>query len=196
MSRSGARREGLRAGLVVAAALALHLASAAASAQPPPPPAPAPAVQLTPPVQQALLRLQEEWLQWIGAFYQGREERAERVVARLLETAAPGRHDAASPTSRWPPSCRPSSGRRRGTSRAPGSGSPPPSGSTRGAPRPPSPRRASPPRRGASTPPRRGPRRPTRASPASRRCARSGCTTPWSGCGRRSSPPASSASRC
>ena len=43
-------------------------------------------------MQQALLRLQEEWLEWIGAFYyQGREEvreeRAERVVARLLETA-------------------------------------------------------------------------------------------------------------
>jgi tetratricopeptide (TPR) repeat protein len=86
MSRSGARRESFRAGLL-AAALALHLASAAAFAQPPPPPAPAPAVQLTPPVQQALLRLQEEWLEWIGAFYQGREERAERVVARLLETA-------------------------------------------------------------------------------------------------------------
>ncbi|HVF62291.1 MAG TPA: tetratricopeptide repeat protein [Thermoanaerobaculia bacterium] len=76
-----------RRGASAAVALALQLASATASAQPPPPPAPAPAVQLTPPVQHALLRLQEEWLEWIGAFYQGREERAERVVARLLETA-------------------------------------------------------------------------------------------------------------
>ena len=80
------RREGSATPLA-AAVLALQLASAAASAQPPPPPVPAPAVQLTPPVQQALVRLQEEWLEWIGAFYQGREERAERVVARLLETA-------------------------------------------------------------------------------------------------------------
>jgi tetratricopeptide (TPR) repeat protein len=80
-------RRGGSAAHFVAATLALQLASAAASAQPPPPPVPAPAVQLTPPVQQALVRLQEEWLEWIGAFYQGREERAEGVVTRLLETA-------------------------------------------------------------------------------------------------------------
>jgi len=80
-------RKGGSTALLAAAALALQLASAAASAQPPPPPAPAPAVQLTPPVQQALLRLQEEWLEWISESYQGREERAERVVGRLLETA-------------------------------------------------------------------------------------------------------------
>lgn len=46
-----------------------------------------PAPDLTPQVQQSLLRLQEGWLQWTGALYGGDPDRARDVVADLLSTA-------------------------------------------------------------------------------------------------------------
>lgn len=47
----------------------------------------APAPELTQPVEESLLRLQDDWLQWTGAFYGGDPERAREVVEDLLTTA-------------------------------------------------------------------------------------------------------------
>jgi tetratricopeptide (TPR) repeat protein len=43
-------------------------------------------IELTVPVQQALLRLQEEWLQWVTAYYRGNHEAAEAAVTALRGT--------------------------------------------------------------------------------------------------------------
>ncbi len=75
----------------MSAATALLAAALAPAAGQAPPPSPRPAassrIQLTAPVQQTLLGLQEQWLQWIGAFYQHRERTAEVVVAGLSTSA-------------------------------------------------------------------------------------------------------------
>lgn len=60
------------------------LAAAAAAAQGVPA---TPAPDLTPKVQESLLRLQDGWLQWTGALYGGDAERAREVVDDLLSTA-------------------------------------------------------------------------------------------------------------
>jgi tetratricopeptide (TPR) repeat protein len=44
-------------------------------------------IELTPATQQALLRLQEQWLQWVSAFFQNDPAQAERVVDELTATA-------------------------------------------------------------------------------------------------------------
>lgn len=46
-----------------------------------------PAPELTPPVEESLLDLQEGWLQWTGAFYGAEPERAREVVDDLLASA-------------------------------------------------------------------------------------------------------------
>ena len=43
-------------------------------------------IELTVPVQQALLRLQEEWLQWVTAYYRGNREQAAAAVTTLRGT--------------------------------------------------------------------------------------------------------------
>lgn len=48
------------------------------------PVAPGAEVTLTPAVEQNLLQLQEQWSQWMGAFYTSRPDRAEGVLDRLL----------------------------------------------------------------------------------------------------------------
>ncbi len=70
---------------VTFAALALALAAAPAGAQGTVVPG-SPAPTLTPGVQQSLLRLQEDWLQWTTAFYVDDEKRAADVLQDLLAT--------------------------------------------------------------------------------------------------------------
>ena len=87
MSRSGGERPPARrrpAGATVALLLAAALAAPAAAATPP---RSLGGVDLNPAAEQALLQLQEEWLRWIGAFYQNSPERAGRVIEELLGSA-------------------------------------------------------------------------------------------------------------
>lgn len=74
--------------VLVAASLSAPLPPAGAQpvATPPPAAAPSAEIQLTGPVQQSLLQLQEQWLNWITAFHQHRERTAEALVANLLTT--------------------------------------------------------------------------------------------------------------
>lgn len=82
--------------LAVCLVLALALAPAPAGAQPPARPLAVPpertasvqtGLELSVPVSQALQRLQEQWLQWMGAFYQGNQAHADAALASLLGTA-------------------------------------------------------------------------------------------------------------
>lgn len=92
MSRSGGERAagGTRARRTVPAVgpacllLAALLTGAPAGAQVVPGPG---APELTAPVQEALLDLQEGWLQWSGALYGGDPDRARAVLEQLLATA-------------------------------------------------------------------------------------------------------------
>ncbi len=94
----------LRCGGMAGLALAgLLTASAARAAQPAAAPAATPAtstagaeqatissqtgLQLSLPVSQSLQRMQEEWLQWMSAFYQGNQERADSALNSLLGAA-------------------------------------------------------------------------------------------------------------
>lgn len=87
MSRSGG--EGGRpsgAGVRRGAFAALALALAAAPAWPQVEPQPLTGIELTRPVNQALLQLQEDWLQWMSAFYQNNPQGAQQQVADLRAT--------------------------------------------------------------------------------------------------------------
>ncbi|HEX2645588.1 MAG TPA: tetratricopeptide repeat protein [Thermoanaerobaculia bacterium] len=44
-------------------------------------------VEMTPPVRQTLKQVEEEWVQWIGAFYRKDQPKADQVVTDLLSTA-------------------------------------------------------------------------------------------------------------
>ncbi len=70
--------------LALGLGLALGLAGPAAAQ---PSPAEAPPIDLAPSVKQGLVRLQEQWLQWLGAFQQGNRERADGMLANLLATS-------------------------------------------------------------------------------------------------------------
>jgi tetratricopeptide (TPR) repeat protein len=80
-------------GAAIAGLLTLGLAAFAAAAFPAaavgagPPARSLGGVAINPTAEQELLRLQEQWLRWIGAFYQGDAERAARVTGELLATA-------------------------------------------------------------------------------------------------------------
>jgi tetratricopeptide (TPR) repeat protein len=90
MSRSAGRSPSRfwLAGPLAAGLVGLAAAPAAAAPAPPQPASTAGArIQLTAPVQQSLLRLQDQWLDWIGAFYQHHEKQAEGVVVGLVRTA-------------------------------------------------------------------------------------------------------------
>ncbi len=84
--RSAARRRRALVGpAVLAAVLAAGLASPPAGAQTPVAPG-SPGPTLTPEVQQSLLRLQEDWLQWTTAFYVDDERRAASILGDLIAT--------------------------------------------------------------------------------------------------------------
>ena len=81
MSRSAAERlraAALAAGLVFAGAI-----PSAAQAGP----APTAGVELTRSVQQSLKRLQEQWLQWMSAFYQDSPARADEAMRQIMATS-------------------------------------------------------------------------------------------------------------
>jgi tetratricopeptide (TPR) repeat protein len=81
----------------VALCLALAADRALAQTQAPAPSAPRPAdsptassqtgLQLSLPVSQSLQRMQEEWLQWMSAFYQGNTDRSDAALNALLGAA-------------------------------------------------------------------------------------------------------------
>lgn len=81
MSRSAAER--FRAA-ALAAALGLAGAIPAASQAGP---APTAGVELTRSVQQSLKRLQEQWLQWMSAFYQDSPARADEALRQIMATS-------------------------------------------------------------------------------------------------------------
>lgn len=79
--RGGSRRRWRAVpGLLAATALALGAAAAPATRT-------VGGVELTVAAEQALVDLQEQWLQWISAFYQDSPERSAQVVVDLLATA-------------------------------------------------------------------------------------------------------------
>lgn len=79
---AGARRAGPAAALLLAVSLAGAPSPSAAQVV-----SGTGSPELTPPVQDALLKLQDGWLQWSGALYGGDPERARAVVDELLVTA-------------------------------------------------------------------------------------------------------------
>ncbi len=81
MSRSAARPA---AGWALALAAALVTVAGAAAQTGPPPTA---GFELTRSVQQSLKRLQEQWLQWMSAFYQDNATRADEAQRQIVATA-------------------------------------------------------------------------------------------------------------